>query len=322
MTEITSHMLGSQPLATESRVGDAAAPEISVVIPHYNDLENLRKCIDLLAEQTLPGDRFEIIVADNNSRCGSSAVESVCAGRALVIPATIQGAGEARNAGVRASRGRVLAFIDSDCRPSRYWLENGAAALADSDMVGGAIEIEVADPSDPTASEAFEMVFAFNIKRYIEEENYCSSGNMFVSRRIFDAVGGFRVGVSEDKDWGRRAVAMGYCWRYAPQASVSHPARRDWDELTRKWRRLTGESYELLLEQPAGAIRWLARSWIVLISPFAHAKMVLLSPKLDRANLRFKALFILFRLRCWRFVEAHRIFFARPAQNAIDPRKS
>jgi len=319
MTEIASDMPRSRPQATEGPADDSAVPPISVVIPHYNDLDNLRNCMDLLAAQTLPSDSFEIIVADNNSRCGLNAVEAVCAGRARVIPAPIQGAGEARNMGVRAARGRLLAFIDSDCRPSPDWLESGAAALADSDMVGGAIEIEAADPSDPTASEAFEMVFAFNIERYVREENYCSSGNMFVSRRIFDAVGGFRVGVSEDKDWGRRAVAMGYRWRYAPQARVSHPARRDWDELTRKWRRLTAESYELLLEQPAGAIRWLARSWIVLVSPFAHATTVLLSPKLDRASLRCKALYILFRLRLWRFVEAHRIFFARPARNALDP---
>ena len=102
------------------------APVVSVIVPHYDDLDNLGECLSLLAVQTMPRDAFEIIVADNNSHCGIAAVEEGCAGLARVVPALIQGAAEARNAGVRASRGRYLAFIDSDCRPSLDWVERGS----------------------------------------------------------------------------------------------------------------------------------------------------------------------------------------------------
>jgi GT2 family glycosyltransferase len=287
------------------------APEVSVIIPHHDDLDNLRRCLALLAAQTMPSDAFEIVVADNNSRCGIAAVEKACAGLALVVPAPIQGAAEARNAGVRASRGRLLAFIDSDCRPSPEWLERGIKALDGADMVGGRVDVDVLDADDPTAVEAFEMVFAFNFKRYVEEQGFSGSGNMFVSRAIFDRVGGFRAGVAEDVDWGHRAVALGYRWRYAPDAAVSHPARRDWADLKRKWRRLVNEAYAAKKEQPFGKLRWVLRSWLILFSPLFHTASVLRSSKLHRFDLRLKAIIILFRLRCWRFWKSYVVLFTQ-----------
>src|SRR5207248_7276046 len=91
---------------------------VSVIIPHFNDTDNLERCLQLLAAQTLPANQFEVIVADNNSAGGLAAVETICGVRARVVPAPIQGAAEARNAGVAAARGQVLAFLDSDCRPA------------------------------------------------------------------------------------------------------------------------------------------------------------------------------------------------------------
>lgn len=64
-------------------------PIVSVVIPHYNDLGNLERCMELLAAQTLPRDQFEVVVADNNSRCGLKEVERVCRDIARVVPAPI-----------------------------------------------------------------------------------------------------------------------------------------------------------------------------------------------------------------------------------------
>jgi GT2 family glycosyltransferase len=258
----------------------------------------------------MPRDEFEIVVADNNSHCGIEAVEKVCAGLARVVPAPIQGAAEARNAGVRASRGRRLAFIDSDCRPCPEWLERGIKALDDADMVGGRVDV-VVDGENPTAVEAFEMVFAFNYKRYIEKVGFSVTANMFVSRDILDKVGGFRVGVPEDVDWGHRALDLGYRWRYAPDARVAHPARRDWADLTRKWRRLINETYTAAREKPFGNLRWILRSWLVLLSPFFHMATVLRSSKLNRFDLRLKAIVVLFRLRCWRFWKSHVVLFTQ-----------
>jgi glycosyltransferase involved in cell wall biosynthesis len=185
---------------TGNQLRAEALPDVSVIIPHYNDLDNLSQCIALLKAQTLRPESFEVVVADNNSRCGIEEVERVCGEWAHVIPAPIQGAGAARNAAVAASRGTTLAFIYSDCRPAPDWLEQGLGAVANAQIVGGRVDVDYLDPRNPTGVEAFERVFAFNFKRDIQELRFSGTGNMFVSRAIFDRVGGFRDLVAEDFD--------------------------------------------------------------------------------------------------------------------------
>ncbi len=285
-------------------------PAVSVILPHYNDLQNLERCIAMLAVQTLPRRHYEIVVADNNSRCGLDEVRRVCGDVARVIAAPIQGAGPARNAAAAASRGRVLAFIDADCRPTPVWLERGLAALSTAEIVGGQVDVDYADPRNPTAVEAFERVFAFNVKRYIEHEGFAVSANMFVPREIFERVGGFRSLVAEDLDWGRRVVAAGYRWSFARDVIVSHPARRDWAELKKKSRRLTREAYAGAIEKPNGRARWAISSFVILVSPFAHWAPVATTAKLDTVGQRLKAIAVLFAIRVWRFVECNRLLLA------------
>jgi glycosyltransferase involved in cell wall biosynthesis len=287
------------------------APLLSVIIPHYNDLDNLRHCLRLLSDQDAAPDGFEIIVADNNSSCGLSAVEAVCGGMARVVSAAIQGAGAARNTGVEHSSGRYLAFLDSDCRPARNWISTGVNALENSPMVGGRVEVVVADPRNPTPTETYELVFAFNNQRYVEEEGFSVTANMFVRREVFASVGGFRPHVPEDKDWGNRAVAMGYKWHYEPAACVSHPARRDWRELTSKWRRLVKESFAEARDRRFGSVRWIIRSWAVVLSSFLALRTVMRSPRLNRFQHKIAASGVLFRLRWWRFIEAHMVLLAK-----------
>jgi glycosyltransferase involved in cell wall biosynthesis len=272
-----------------------SAPLISVIIPHYNDLANLERCLMFLSAQTLPEGQFEVIVADNNSRCGIEEVRRVCGDFVRVVPAPIPGAGPARNVAVEASRGRYLAFTDEDCKPAPNWLERGLEALSTSEMVGGRVEVEYEDLACPTAVEAFERVFAFNVRRYVEKLGFGVTANMFVPRGVFDRVGGFRPEGPDDLEWGQRATAAGYRWRYRPEVVVAHPARRDWAELTQKWRRLTQMASVAMLEKPNGRVRWFLRSFLILASPLVHWTTVATSSKLDTVEQRLGAIGVLFR---------------------------
>ena len=287
------------------------APAVSVIMPHYNDLENLKICLGMLDRQTYPRDRFEIVVADNNSRCGLEAVAEVCGTSARAVPAPIQGAGEARNAAVAASRGAILAFIDSDCRPAPDWLERGVESLAKADITGGPVIIEVEDRARPTPVEAFEIAFGFNNRRYIVDHHYSVTANMFVRREVFDRVGPFRTKVAEDMDWGQRATRLGYTMAYIPEAVIRHPARRTWDELIRKWRRTTPEMFYLAAEQPGGRLRWAVRTWGLLISPVSGLYEVGSNKDLRSFRERLDAYAVLLRLRAWRFVENNRLLLTK-----------
>jgi glycosyltransferase involved in cell wall biosynthesis len=306
-----------QPTSSPSPVSPEKAPStalpgdafVSIILPHYNDLENLKVCLSLLDQQSFPRSRFEIIVAENNSACGLDAVVQACGAGVKVVLAVKQGAAEARNAAVAASSGQILAFIDSDCRPESQWLERGVAALARADLVGGRVDVSVADPLHPTAVEAFEKIFAFNYRRYIEEEGFAVTANMFAPRAIFDRVGGFRAGYAEDLDWGQRAVKMGYGWYCAADAGVSHPARRDWSELTKKWRRLAKESFVGMQERSAWRLRWIARTLALPPSAVVHVPQALFYDGEKDLQFKLKAIGILFAIRFWRFREGFRLLF-------------
>ena len=283
------------------------APTISVVIPHYRDLEGLDLCLQGLERQTMPRDRFEIIVADNGSPEGEAAVADAVAGRARLVCVSQKGAGPARNGGAAVARGQVLAFTDADCRPAPQWLEAGLAALDQADLVGGAMQVLVDDRAAMSGPEAFETVFAFDNAAYVQRKGFSVTANLFCRRAVFEAVGGFRTGVSEDLEWSHRATGAGYRLGYAAEALVGHPARRTWSELRAKWRRLNAETFGLYLDLPGGRGRWLVRSLVLPLSALAHTPKVLGSPRLESLRDRVAALKVLYRLRLWRCADAVRL---------------
>ena len=289
--------------------GSANDGLVSVIVPHLDDYANLDACLRLLQDQTFPKDRTEIIVADNGSSRGVDAVRRIVGGRARVIEAAERGAGPARNAGVRASHGAVLAFIDSDCRPAADWIERGFAAMSRANVIGGRVEVDVVDPLNPTGAEAFEKVFAFNFKHYIEEKGFSGTGNLFVRRKDFDRVGGFRSVVAEDLDWSWRATAVGLGWPTPTMSSSRTPRDTIGTSSNASGGRCTAEAYAVACEKRYGRLLWFFRSWAILASPFAHSVTVLRSKKLMGLDQKAKAVAVLFRLRAWRFVETNRLLF-------------
>ena len=288
----------------------AAARRVSVIVPHFDDLANLDKCLSALERQSFPRDAFEIVVADNQSSCGPQSVNQAIGGRARLVTVGERGAGPTRNGGAAAATGDIFAFTDSDCVPAPDWLSEGTAALAHYDFVGGRVDVSVADERRVTPTEAFEKVFAFDFETYINRKGFTGSGNLFVPRRIFEAVGGFRATVSEDVDWSRRAIAQGYALGYAPGAVVTHPARRNWAELRRKWSRINRESFALQQQARGGRLRWLMRTMLLPASAVVHTPRVLRSPRLSNTRERAGALAVLVLCRTWRFGDALRLAVA------------
>lgn len=94
----------------DSRTG----PSVSVVIPTYNRAPLLGRSVRSVLAQSF--EDFEVIVVDDGSTDETAAVVEACGDqrvRYVRLPRNV-GAGAARNAGVRAARGRFLAFQDSD----------------------------------------------------------------------------------------------------------------------------------------------------------------------------------------------------------------
>jgi glycosyltransferase involved in cell wall biosynthesis len=311
MTEASTH-----PAPAPGALATASPVRVSVVVPHYEDLDSLQTCLAALERQTVDRDAFEIIVADNASPCGPAAVERAIAGSARLVVVTERGAGAARNGGVAHAKGDILAFTDCDCRPEPQWLSEGLKSLAEHDFVGGRMEVLVDDPAHMSAAEAFETVFAFHNETYVRKRGFTVTANLFCRREMFDKVGGFLSGVSEDWEWCLRAGAMGFRIGYAADAGVGHPARRTWPDLLKKWRRINAETYGLMMMSPPwGRVKWLARALGSPILALAGTPAALFSPKLRGPRQRLAAVATLYRLRWERLWDSLRLaLLARPVR--------
>jgi glycosyltransferase involved in cell wall biosynthesis len=214
---------------------------VSVIIPVRDDAPRLARCLDALDAQTF-GLPFEVIVIDNGSRDDPASVVAAHP-RARMLSEARPSSYAARNAGVRAARGRVFAFTDSDCLPHVDWLESGAAAVvsrARPAFVAGRVDVFVKDEAHPTATELFDVAQGFPQRWYIENGSYGVTANLFVSADAFHSVGPFREALvsSGDREWGQRAADHGLEPVYADDVVVRHPARRSFHDLRRKARRI------------------------------------------------------------------------------------
>jgi hypothetical protein len=103
--------------ALDSNRGLEAAIDVSVVVPFYNAERSVEDCIAALRAQTLAPPRYEIIMVDNNSTDGSADLVRKYPDVRLLSEEK-QGSYAARNRGVAAARGAIVAFTDADCRPA------------------------------------------------------------------------------------------------------------------------------------------------------------------------------------------------------------
>ncbi len=151
-----------------------------------------------------------MIVVDNGSR---ELPEAICASRgARLLTEAEPGPGPARNRGVTASSGEILAFIDADCLADPGWLAAAEGVMADpsATILGGDVRIALADPARPTMTEAYESLYAYRMDRYIAREGFTGTGNLVVRRNVLLDVGPFAgIGVAEDRDWGHRRRRRG-----------------------------------------------------------------------------------------------------------------
>lgn len=290
---------------------------ISVVIPHFNQPGELRRCLISLQGQAAGGHAVEIVVVDNGSHEVPEAVVAEFSGVRLVQELA-KGPGPARNFGVTQTGGEILAFIDADCVAAPGWLSAIAARFAaDAKVVvlGGDVQILHEDPARPTGIEAFESEFGYRMEHYIKGQNFTGTGNLAMRREMFDKVGGFAgIGVAEDRDWGQRATALGVKITWVPEMLAFHPARRSFDELARKWDRHTAHDFETMIARPLGRVKWIARTAAMVLSPLAQVPRVLGSGRI-KGGLRGKllALVVLARIRLYRARLMVPLIFARDA---------
>jgi glycosyltransferase involved in cell wall biosynthesis len=203
----------------------AEPPFVSVVVPARNAARTLADCLRALLRQDYPAERREILVVDNGSTDGTARLISQFPVIHLAEPR--RGPSHARNHGIRASRGEIVAFIDADCVATSRWLPALVAGFDAADVAGVAGEV-LAYPPHSWA----EYYMARRRPRWQEAalaavRPYVVTANVAVRRRVFDEIGLFdpRFVTGQDQDFSWRFFGAGLRMRYAPAAVVFHRHR-------------------------------------------------------------------------------------------------
>jgi glycosyltransferase involved in cell wall biosynthesis len=224
-------------------------PFVSVIVPVYHDTARLVLCLDALEHQSYPAECFEVVVVDNGTRT-TLGPPIANYHQSRLVHESRPGSYAARNCGIRASRGEILAFTDSDCVPTRDWIHTGVATLQeypDVALLGGRIELYARDPRSPTATERHELLLGLDQCDFVTRSRFAATANVFTFRRFFDDVGLFNDDFYScgDVEWGQRLHAAGYRQKYVDQLRVRHPARHSIGALVTKHRRKMGGYYRL-----------------------------------------------------------------------------
>lgn len=188
-------------------------PEVAVAVPTRDRPLRLRWLLNALSDQTLPHERFEVIVAHDSS---SPEVERLLQTHQLhqqgvlrhfSFPRATKMAGAKRNVAWRAARAMYVLFTDDDCRPAPDWLEQ--ALLAWRTNPGVIIQgTTIPDPQESVILRSAPWAHTVLINPPTTWAETCNIG---YPRALLERLEGFdeerRVG--EDSDLALRAAAQG-----------------------------------------------------------------------------------------------------------------
>jgi glycosyltransferase involved in cell wall biosynthesis len=219
---------------------------VSLVICTYKRCATLLKTLESVAASELPPSiEWEVVVVDNNSRDQTrTALEEFAArhpGRFRYVLELKQGLSNARNAGILAARGEVIAFTDDDVIVDAAWLGNLTRCLLDGTWAGSGGRVlplqSVVLPRWLSLSGPYALGGAvaalFDQGDEPKELNEPPFGaNMAFRKEVFESYGYFRPDLGrrpgslisyEDTEFGKRLMAAGERLGYEPSAIVYHP---------------------------------------------------------------------------------------------------
>jgi GT2 family glycosyltransferase len=259
---------------------------LSAIVCTHNRLTDLRECLSALAVEPTPK---EVIVVDSasNQRC-DGLVESF---RGQIpelryVRLDEPGLSLARNAGIDASTGEILAFLDDDAAPLRGWGENLLAAFARSESVGcvGGACIASFDGPRPAWLSARLLRMA-SITMWGDAPRQPRSAiewpygaNVAFRRQALKQVGMFSTALGrkgegsllsgEEMDMVARVMAAGWEVWLEPKAPVSHKVHAErltsryywrrfwWEGVSRARHATLRTSARLLVSGPMWFVLW------------------------------------------------------------------
>ncbi len=222
-------------------------PFISIVVPALNAERTIGRCLEALVHVDYPRERHEIVLVDNASSDRTADIAKRYPVRYLVEER--RGPSFARNRGIEASRGDIVASTDSDCLATTGWLRELVNAFADERVGGVAGEILAYPPQTPAERYA-ARIRHLSPQRYLRRPvfPFAVTANLAFRREVFDRIGLLDVSSprgGESTDLCTRFFrGTGLRLAYAPKAIVFHEHRSTtWEFVRQQWGYGRGHAY-------------------------------------------------------------------------------
>ncbi len=200
-------------------------PSISVVICTYNGHRTIRDCLEGLKKVDYPN--FEVIVVNDGSTDGTETIAKEYGFKVISIPNG--GLSNARNVGMRAANGEIIAYTDDDAVPDPHWLTYLAATFLTTDHVGvGGPNIPPVDDGAKAECVANSPGGPIHVLLTDQQAEHIPGCNMAFRKAALEAIGGFdtqfRI-AGDDVDLCWRLIDRGWTLGFNPAAMVWHHRR-------------------------------------------------------------------------------------------------
>ena len=266
------HAFRDAPFATSLRT---TWPRVSVVVCAYNAATTLEECLNSLERLAYPD--FEIVLVNDGSHDSTGAIARRHP-RVRVIDTPNRGLGAARNAGLAAGGGEIVAYVDADVRVEQDWLDYLVQPLLGSADVVGSGGPNIVPADDPPLAQCIACAPGGPTHVLLEDRvaEHVPGCNMAFRKTALLEIGGFnpiflRAGDDVDVCW--RLQARGWKIGFSPSALVWHHYRAS---VRAYWRQQVGygEGETWLMEQHPekfldGRMLWRGRMYSPL--PFVRS---------------------------------------------------
>lgn len=180
-------------------------PKVSVVVATYNGARTLRTCLESLARLNYPN--YEVIVVDDGSKDATPEIAKEFS-EVRYLRQENHGLSVARNTGIRAATGEVVAFTDDDCRADEDWLYYLMGDLLRGDFAGvGGHNFLPPDDSPVAAAVMASPGGPAHVMLTDREAEHIPGCNMAFYKWALEQIGGF------DPIYRKAGDDVDVCWR-------------------------------------------------------------------------------------------------------------
>ena len=244
-------------------------PKVSVVICAYNAERTMDPCLASLEKLRYPN--YEVVIVNDGSQDGTRAISERYAEsnprRFTLINQENKGLSVARNVGMEASSGEIVAYTDSDCVVDPDWLTYLVYKFQAGFIAVGGPNFPPPEESAVAAYVAASPGGPTHVLLNDEVAEHIPGCNMAFRKRALEEVGGFQpifTAAGDDVDLCWRLQNQGHAIGFSPSAMVWHFRRNTIRDYFKQQRGYGKAEALLYFKHPyrfnmLGQSRWLGR---------------------------------------------------------------